>query len=184
MNNFCQKHPVQLNVTSNDEHVPEIERYIRTVKERARCIWNTMPFHKIPSRMTVELVHSCVFWLNSFPTNDGISTTLSPRSIVVGSHVDSNKHCRVEFGAYVQTHEEHNNSMATRTTGAIALRPTGNAQGGYYFMSLSTGKRLSRSRWTPLPMPQEVIDRVHALARRGHANRDLTFAAQWEGNSR
>jgi len=169
-------HPPTLNVTSNDEHVPDIERYIRTVKERARCVWNTMPFTKIPTRMTVELVHSCVFWLNSFPPNDGISPTMSPRCIIVGSQLDFNKHCRVEFGAYAQTHEEHDNSMATRTTGAIALRPTGNAQGGYYFMSLSTGKRLSRSRWTPLPMPQEVIERVHTLARRGHAARNLTFA--------
>jgi hypothetical protein len=29
------------------------------------------------------------------------------------------------FGAYAQTHEEHDNTMATRTTGAIALRPMG-----------------------------------------------------------
>ena len=54
--------------------------------------------------------------------------------------------------------------MATRTTGALALRPTGNAQGGYYFFSLSTGRILNRNRWTPLPMPAEVIDRVHTLA--------------------
>jgi hypothetical protein len=36
--------------------------------------------------------------------------------------------------------------MATRTTGANALRPTGNAQGGYYFYSLDTGRGLNRNR--------------------------------------
>jgi hypothetical protein len=33
-----------LNVCSNDEHVPEIERFIRTVKDRARCMYNSVPF--------------------------------------------------------------------------------------------------------------------------------------------
>jgi hypothetical protein len=30
-----------LNTISNDEHVPEVERYIRTLKECTRCIYNT-----------------------------------------------------------------------------------------------------------------------------------------------
>jgi len=65
--------------------------------------------------------------------------------------------------------------MATRTTGALALRPAGNAQGGYYFMSLTTGRRIARNHWTPLPMPQDVIDRVHVLARRQNVARGLEF---------
>jgi hypothetical protein len=61
--------------------------------------------------------------------------------------------------------------MIPRTTGAIVLRPTGNAQGGYYFLSLLTGQQLNRNRWTELPMPAEVIDRIHALAHRSGADR-------------
>ena len=37
-----------LNTASNDEHVPEIERQIRTVKERTRAIYCTLPFQKMP----------------------------------------------------------------------------------------------------------------------------------------
>ena len=166
---------IELNTCANDEHVPEIERYIRTVKDRARCVYNSVPFRKMPSRMTVEMIMASVFWLNMFPATDGISDSLSPRAIISGLKLDYNKHCKLEFGTYVQTHEEHDNSMASRTTGAIALRPTGNEQGGYYFMSLTTGRRLTRNRWTELPMPQDVIDRVHTLARRSRANRDLLF---------
>ena len=44
---------ITLNIVSRDEHVPEAERYIRTVKERTRCIYNTLPFPKIPSRMVI-----------------------------------------------------------------------------------------------------------------------------------
>jgi hypothetical protein len=57
--------------------------------------------------------------------------------------------------------------MATRATGAIALRPTDNKQGGYYFFSLTTGRVRNQNRLTKLPMPSKVIDRAHILARRG-----------------
>jgi hypothetical protein len=61
--------------------------------------------------------------------------------------------------------------MGPRTTGALALYPMGNAQGGYYFFSLSTGHVLKRDRWTELPMPNEVIQQVHCLAHQANAAR-------------
>lgn len=164
-----------LNTTSNDEHVGDIERQIRTIKERCRCLYNTLPFTKMPARLVIEMVYASVFWINSFPPNDGISKVMSPKMIVTGQQVDFNRYCQLEFGAYVQTHDDSDNTMTSRTTGAIALRPTGNSQGGYYFMSLSTGKRLNRYNWTILPMPNEVVDRVHVSARRQSANRGLLF---------
>jgi hypothetical protein len=167
---------IAVNCVSRDEHVREIERHIRTIKERTRCIYNQLPFKKIPARITIEMVYSSNFWLNMFPPTDGVSKTMSPRAIIAGGELDYPKHCRLEFGAYCQVHEEHDNSMATRTTGAIALRPTGNIQGGYYFFSRATGRRLNPNRWTELPMPADVIDRVHILARRGLALEGLSFA--------
>ena len=112
---------VNLNVASNNEHVPEIERHIRTVKDRVRCMHNSAPFKKMSSRMIVEIVTSATFWLNMFPPRDGISKTISPRGIIHGLTVDYNKHCQLEFGSYAQVDEEHDNSMQTRTTGAISL---------------------------------------------------------------
>jgi hypothetical protein len=85
------------------------------------------------------------------------------------------KHCKLEFGTYVQTHEDHDNSMATHTTRAIALRPTGNQQGGYYFYSLTTGFRINQNRWTSLPLPNEVIDHVRNLGRQACDNVGLIF---------
>jgi hypothetical protein len=51
------------------------------------------------------------------------------------------------------------------TIGAIALRPTGNIQGGYHLFSLLTGKIIKRHNWTRLPMPNEVINKVDMLAK-------------------
>jgi hypothetical protein len=46
---------VALNTTANDEHVGDIERYIRTVKERARSIYNTLPFQQLPTKWCIPV---------------------------------------------------------------------------------------------------------------------------------
>ena len=165
----------QLNITAENEHVPEVERYIRTLKERTRATYNTVPFKQMSGTMIVEMVHAANYWLNMLPANDGVSAIQSPRRILTGQQSDYNLHCKLQFGEYIQVHESHDNSMLPRTTGAIALRPTGNVQGGYYFLSLTTGKRLSRFAWTALPMPDDAINRVHVLARRNPVGGDVQF---------
>ena len=134
---------ITLNETSRDEHVGDIERYIRTVKERMRAIYNTMPFRKVPARLVIEMAKTAVFWLNAFPVLGGASGNLSPHTILTGQKVDYKRHCRFQFGEYTQTHEEHDSSMNPRTVGALALRPVGNGQGSFYFLSISLGRVLN-----------------------------------------
>ena len=71
--------------------------------------------------MTVEIVVISVPWRNLFPAEYGISTDHSPSTIVPSFQDDYKGHCRIEVGTYVQTHKEHNNTMKTRTMGAITL---------------------------------------------------------------
>jgi hypothetical protein len=164
-----------LNIASEDEHVPEVERCIRTVNERTRCTYQSTGFERYPPKLIIEMVFLSVFWLNAFPHKHWVSQTISPRTIVTGKHIDYKIHCKVEYGQYVQTHKKHSNNTEARTVGALSLRPTDNAQGGYYFCSLASGKRLNRTHWTELPMPTSVKDRVHALARRANADKGLVF---------
>jgi hypothetical protein len=84
--------------------------------------------------MIQYLIGGSVFWLNMFPSENRISN-MSPRTIMTGKIVDYRKHCTLMYGAYAQVHEEHDNSFEARTTGAIA---SGNDQGGYFFISLTT----------------------------------------------
>ena len=79
--------------------------------------------------MVIEVVDRAVFWLNAFPHPNGVSNTMSPCSLASGRMVDHNKHCKYEFGQYVQVHNQHNNSMQPHMTGAVALHPTGKTQG-------------------------------------------------------
>jgi hypothetical protein len=49
-----------LNTTSNDEHVGDIEKYIRRVTERSRSIYNTLPFHQLPTRLIIKMAYTRV----------------------------------------------------------------------------------------------------------------------------
>jgi len=58
-------------------------------------------------------------------------------------------------------HQQHNNSLLPRRTGAIALHLIGNVQGSYYFLRLHMDKRVARNNWTVMPMPAKVIATIH-----------------------
>ena len=124
------------------------------------------------------MAKTAVFWLNVFPVTGRVSQDISPRTIVTGQQVDYKHHCRFQFGEYTQTHEEHNNSMNPRTVEALALRPVGNGQGSFYFLSIATGRVLNRLHAMALPMPDDVIDKLHRMARQQKNNPGLVFADQ------
>ena len=169
---------VTLNPASYKEHCGDIERMIRTIKERVRCGWNKLPYDPKPHLMIRELINFTVMWLNAFPPKEGISKTLSPRILVAGTKLSAKEHCRIEFGAYAQVHEEDTprNSMLPRTIGAICLGPTGNIQGGYKFMSLSTGRLIVRRSFTIIPLTADVIQRVNDMGLKDEVNRKLKIS--------
>jgi hypothetical protein len=158
--------PVQVNIVPADSHVGEIERSIRTIKERLRACVHGLPFKRLPKLFLTHMVYDAVSCLNMFPWANGISALLSPTSIVTGLPPPDFLHMRIEFGSYAQVFEDNNptNTPRARTLGAIALNPTGNAQGDFFFMSLATGARISRHNWTELPITDTAIARVEALA--------------------
>jgi hypothetical protein len=158
--------PIGLNIAPADSHVGEVERSIRTVKERLRSCAHGLPFKRLPRLFVQHMVADATRCLNQFPWPNGISATMSPASIVTGVANPDYNSMRIEFGAYVQVFEDNapSNTLRSRSLGAIALTPTGNAQGDYFFLSLATGNRLSRHQWTELPMTDTAIARVEALA--------------------
>jgi hypothetical protein len=158
--------PIHVDIVSPDSHVGEVERSIRTIKERLRSCVHGLPFKRLPKLLVEHLVAHALHCLNHFPWPNGISDTMSPASIVTGvSPLDYNK-LSLEFGSYVQVFEDNNptNTPKARSLGAIALTPTGNATGDYFSLSLSTGACITRHQWTLLPMTDNAISRVEAIA--------------------
>jgi hypothetical protein len=159
--------PTSLNIADADGHVPQAERSIRTIKERTRCTVQGLPFWKFPRLLTKAIVEASNRSLNQFPAKNSASSTMSPLTILSGRPRTNFADLKLELGQYVQFLFEDNdpsNTNKTRTTGAIALNPSDNEQEGYIFLSLVTGRKLSRQQWDELPMPHGVIARVEQMA--------------------
>jgi hypothetical protein len=168
---------INLNSTAADEHVSEIERQIRAIKERSRAIRSTLPFKRLPVRIIIELMNFVTLWLNDFPPSSGVSDTFSPRTIMTGITLDFAKHYKVPFGAYVETHEENKptNTMVERTRRAICLGPSSNFQGSYKLVCLRTGRKIIRKQFREVPMPTSVMKRVAAIAFRDKRPGNMEF---------
>ncbi len=55
-----------LDLASKDEHVGDIERNIRYLKEKFRQLRHTLPFKQIPGVIIVWMVQVCTMTLNMF----------------------------------------------------------------------------------------------------------------------
>ena len=145
----------RLNLTSADEHIPEIERRIWVVKERSRAMRHSLPFNRIPKLITIHAILNIGKMLNYYLTKGGIGIYMSPQEILNGEDLNYNKHLKLQFGQYCQVQENDTprNSEKARTQGSICLGQSGNQQGGYQFMILKTGKKITMYSWDEIPMP-------------------------------
>lgn len=92
--------------------------------------------------------------------------------------MDFLKHCRFPFGKYIQAYDNPvpMNTMQDQSTDSISLEPTGNAQGGYKFLSLENGKLITRTQWTDVPESDDIIRHVKELSHRNKQDGSITFA--------
>jgi len=152
---------VECSTTAAKEHISEAERTFRTLKEQTRGLLGTLPFTYIPKRMKIEFIYFMVRWMNAFPMKSGISLTFSPWELLLRWRLDYKKHCRVMPGTYCEVHDEPvpMNTMVSCTHKAIVLGPTGSLQGSVQFYCIHMGRVLKRISFTPMPMPDSVIQR-------------------------
>ena len=67
---------VHFSICSADDHVPEAERAIRTVKETIRATIHGMPYKRLPRVMIRDLAEFAVRTINMLPSSDGVSDTI------------------------------------------------------------------------------------------------------------
>jgi len=171
---------VECNTTAAKEHVSEAEWMIRTLKEQMRGLLGMLPFTYIPKRMKIEFIYFMVLWMNEFPVKLGISQTFSPRELLLRWRLDYKKHCRVMPGTYCEVHDKPvpTNTMVSCTHKAIVLGPTGNLQRSVKFYCIHTGRVLKSRSFTPMPMPDSVVQRVNKIGEREKQGRMFWFLNQ------
>ena len=159
--------PTPVNIVAAEEHVGDVEKSIRTLKDGTRTHVCRLPYRRYPRAMVAGAAMHTLISLNQMPANNGISTTLSPSTLVTGKAIpDFNHIIKLNFGEYVLTSSGKTSSDVTspRKIGAIALYPSNNHSGGWYFMSLTTGYVIHRYSWDIQPVSQDVIQRVEEIA--------------------
>jgi hypothetical protein len=67
---------IRFDICAPEDHVPEVERDICTMKDTIRSTIHSMPYHRLPRTIVKELASMATRTLNSFPHPDGISDTL------------------------------------------------------------------------------------------------------------
>ena len=111
-----------LRICAKNDHIRDIVRSIRTIKERVRCGCHSIPYKKFAKLMTRSLVQDMITCLNMFPYQNWISSDLSPEAIIIGSPYIYYNKLRITFGAYAQVYLVITNSSKQRTVGVITLR--------------------------------------------------------------
>lgn len=150
---------IKVNTTSRNEHVPEIERKIRHIKETTRCIKADLPYTIMPGQMIKRTVLQAVLFMKAYIDKQGISDKYSPRELILRWRLDWKRHCKYRFGAYGQAYNEPNstetNTQQSRSRNVICVGSTGNIDGSYYFLDLDTKTPIKRRRFTEQPIPRQ-----------------------------
>jgi hypothetical protein len=152
-----------ITIVGSRTHVADAEVEIRTIKERLRCMEAGLPY---------RLCRRAIKWaaygvVQAYNVVLRAGQEVSARELFTGVKTDYKRDFRAEFGEYVQAHVTPDGLKKSggtqRAVGAVALCPTGNYKGTFWFLSLRTGRVFMADRWTPLPMPDLVIDVMNKL---------------------
>ena len=171
-----------INPAGAGDHVPIVERKIRTIKERVRAYLQSIPYTLMFSLLRY-LVEFCVTMINLLPDDQRVDPT-SPHETFTGLKVDYNRQLRISFGDYAECKNPNRkpiNGPKPRSDPCIALLPTLNQQGSYVFFDLGTRRTVIRSKWVELPLSDDIIDRCNHLAKnQGKRLRALPFFSRGE----
>mmetsp|Transcript_7743 Transcript_7743/g.20265 ORF Transcript_7743/g.20265 Transcript_7743/m.20265 type:complete len:220 (+) Transcript_7743:261-920(+) len=149
-------------MTAATESVPVAERSARTLKNTVRSIMADLPFN-VPRKIIGELLRYAARRANTFGTSC-LPKGVTPLELFTGRKADMKTETRFAFGDFGQAHfAKVDNTMKERTTGCIALRPVGNVEGSWRFLNLSTEEITTRQKFTPQPMPSEIIERLNKM---------------------
>ena len=123
----------------------------------------------MPHWVIIKLVYFMVLWRNAIPAwKTGILAIYPPGEIITGMKMDFKKHCKLNFGKYIEVHDKPTptNGMKFCTRSCVALGPTGNLQDTYKFMDINTGMKLKKRSWTCIPISDSVIGKLERRAER------------------
>jgi hypothetical protein len=145
------------------------ERKIRVIKERMRCEICNLGF-KINRNFLAYLPKYVCRRLN-LCTSSVVGVNISPVEMLTGIKKSAKLELRIGFGEYAHTFHPVGvtNDMNKRTTGAICIGISNNAESSVIFYDLSKPPKqipLLVDNFTVVPIPEHVIINLNDLAKR------------------
>ena len=94
--------------------------------------------------------------LNILSAKGGISSYLSPYTLVTRRVVDYDRELATSFGAYVQANQDNTPTNTNRpgTLDCVFLSPTSGKQIGFEVLNLATGQVITRPKVRELPITE------------------------------
>ena len=106
--------------------------------------------------MITVLLKRIIYWLNPFSSKTGISSIMSPATIVEGCpHPDFSQN-HIDFGVYTMVHTSTMHKTKSRDIPAIDLKSL-NETRRYMFTNLLSGKKICAIKWKQKSIPDKVI---------------------------
>ena len=127
-----------VDIVATDDHDNAVERSIRTVKERIRCMVQNMSCRRVPLKTVKWLVQVAIRNANQFPVNDSASDTHNSLTIVTKSPPPEHKNFNLDFGACVESFEDRKTLHSTsksRGTPAMCVGQISHRKPGHFFPS-------------------------------------------------
>ena len=104
--------------------------------------------------------------------------------MVSRTKLDAKLHCRAPFGSYCEMHIDPDitNTLEPRTNWAICMGPMGNLQGSYKFLLLTTGKKVTRRKFTEMQVTDAMIKQVEEMAVKDGAIKGINFKDEFDND--
>ena len=130
--NVAFKHaikPVILIPHAAQENVSVAERQNRMVKERMQLIVAGVPYKSLSKVMVQDAAKKAKQMMIRFPTNNGVSSNISPEEIVEGKKKMDFSQRTIAYGHYAQEHDGTVNTAKSISVGGIAMHERNEREG-------------------------------------------------------
>jgi hypothetical protein len=138
---------VPMQTTPPHQHCQRVERQVRTIKERIRCLEAQAPV-ELPFELKHETARTAVYLLNDMATDK--HRTQTPRMMFEGVKADFNERSTIPYGTVglVAFPEDPYN----RSRVAVQLGPALHSRSSNYVYLMDTKRTTPRNKMTPLPV--------------------------------
>ena len=154
-----------MDISGAGDHLDKVDIRIRQLKELMQSVIAGLPW-KLPNDNIKDLVAYAVSRLNTCQT-EGRASEVAPRVAFTGCKINYDKEFKMAFGDYCECYNPQGLTGEVdrpRTEPCIALYPTGNANGSWVFLSLTSKRRVKQLRWTQMVTSELVVRRMNELA--------------------